>query len=116
MRFYRLPLHAMRQWGIPLRDVAAMVYHLPLDSATYRTHEDHWQRTIEIDLLREIEHSIRIADWRTYAKRGSQPPEAIPLPWDPEPDGQVRGDVLTADEMDQWLGWDTLKKERGIEE
>lgn len=114
-RYYGLSLRSMRDWGIPLTEVAAMAMHLPPDSATRRALDPHWQRTMELDMLREVEHDIRILLWQN-ANSGkrvtSALPQPIPLPWDPKPRGTIEVDRMTTDEADKWLGWDKLKEER----
>ena len=76
-----------------------MVAHLPPDSAVWRASNPHWQRTPEIDLLRMVEHGVRVLAWQQTkdAERGRNFPEAIRLPWD-EPARLWTPDVLTFDE------------------
>jgi hypothetical protein len=102
----------MREWGIPLHEVADMAAHLPPDSAVRRHLDEHWQRSGEIDLLRDIEHDLRVATW-VLLKQGGQKnvqyPDPIGLPWDPPAEGTVQGDRMTFEEADAFLGWDKLK-------
>lgn len=107
-RYYGRSISAMTSWGIPLREVAAMASHLPPDSAIRRAMDEHWQRTPQIDLLREIEHDLRILAWQQTkdGSRGLRYPEPVRLPWDPEPDESMKGDALPIDEMAEWLGWE----------
>ena len=115
-RTYGLSLSKMREWGIPLTEVCDMATQLPLDSAVRRSVDEHWQRTPEIDLLRDIEHDLRVLAWQqtSSGSKGTGYPEPMRLPWDPPPEGTVKGDRMTTDEMDEFLGWDKLKAERGI--
>lgn len=93
-----------------------MAYHLPKESACHRAINPHWQRTIDIDLLRSIEYNQRALLRQSAGKRGGGGyPEPIPLPWDPPPEGSVVGDVMTMEEADRFLGWDKLKAERAKE-
>ena len=91
----------------PLRDVAAWAAHLPPESATARALDPHWQRSNEVELLRVMEHGIRVLAWQRTedGKRGRNAPEPIPLPWDPPPEGTIRGDAMTWDEAADFLGW-----------
>lgn len=111
-RFYGLSLSDMREWGIPLSEVADMAMHLPpRESAVGRVLDPNWQRTNETDLLREIEHGIRALLWQNSGRPNSPRPERIPLPWDAKPDGTIEGDRMTLDEADEFLGWADRKKE-----
>lgn len=85
-----------------------MAAHLPPDSACRRALDKHWQRTAEVDLLRDIEHGLRVLAWQNTkaGSKGMGYPEPMPLPWDPEPDGTLRGDRMTLEEAADWLGWD----------
>lgn len=112
-RYYGLSLASMREWGIPLHEVAAMAMHLPTDSAVRRVLDPYWQRTNEIDLLREIEWDLRVIQWQNGSKRGTPLPERLPLPWDPAPAGTMQGDRMTQDEADDFLGWTPEMKEAG---
>ena len=89
-----------------------MAAYLPPESATRRALDPHWQRTPEVDLLREVEHDLRILAWQQTqdGSKGRNVPERIPLPWDAPPEGSLRGDRMTLDEIDAWLGWDQLKE------
>lgn len=110
-RFYGLSLATIRDSGIPLHEVADMAVHLPIESATHRAVNPHWQRTPELDLLRDMEHRLRVLAWQQTEKgsRGRDYPEPVRLPWDPEPAGVVKGDRMTTDEWDKHLGWDKLR-------
>ena len=79
--------------------------------------DPHWQRTPEVDLLREVEHDLRVLAWQQTeaGSKGRDVPERIPLPWDPAPDDLIQGDVMALDELDAWLGWDKLKQADQVE-
>lgn len=117
-RYYGLSLRAMKEWGIPLEEVTHMAANLPLDSAVRRSVDEHWQRTPELDILRKLEHDVRILMWQNTSDgakgRMSSYPEPMRLPWDPAPEGTVQGDRMSFEEADEFLGWDKLKQEKGI--
>lgn len=72
----------------PLRDVAAWAAYLPPESATARSMDAHWQRTPEVDLLREVEHGVRVLAWQQTkdGSKGRNAPERLALPWDVKPE------------------------------
>jgi len=72
----------------PLRDVAAWAAYLPPESATARSMDAHWQRTPEVDLLREVEYGVRVLAWQKTAdgSKGRNVPERLTLPWDVKPE------------------------------
>jgi hypothetical protein len=90
-----------------------MAAHLPPDSAVRRALDPHWQRTPAVDLLRLIEHTLRILAWQPTldGSKGRNVPERLTLPWDAAPEGTIQGDRIPLDELHTWLGWDNLKKE-----
>jgi hypothetical protein len=104
----------MPEWGIPLREVADMATFLPVESATRRSLDPHWQRTPEVDLLRDVEYGLRILAWQQTEKgaKGVGYPEPMRLPWDPTPEGTISGDTMTMDEADRWLGFDKIREAR----
>lgn len=112
-RFYGLSLSQIKEWGIPLPEIGDMASNLPLDSATRRALDPHWRRTPELDMLREIEYGIRVLGWQRtrLAQRGMNYPERMRLPWDPEPEGTIKGDRMSTEDWDKELGWDKLKAE-----
>ena len=83
----------------PLRDVAAWAAYLPPESATARSMDAHWQRTPEVDLLREVEYGVRVLAWQKTAdgSKGRNVPERLALPWDESahdrPDSYAWGDL-----------------------
>lgn len=112
-RFYGLsPMSGMRDWGIPLSEICDYAANLPPESAVRRSLDPHWQRTPELDMLREMEHELRVLIWQNGSGRAASYPEPMRMPWDPDPDGTVKGERMTFDEMDEFLGWDKLKAER----
>lgn len=106
-RYYGLSWNTIRDSGIPLHEAADMAGWLPPDSATRRALDPHWQRTPDIDLLREVEHDLRVLAWQNTREgsRGRGFPEPLRLPWDPEDSSIVKGDRMTLDEAAEWLGW-----------
>ena len=70
----------------PLSEVAAWAAHLPPESAVRRAMDPHWQRTPEVDLLRENAYLLDVLVYVTATANGAKNlsmPERIPLPWDP---------------------------------
>lgn len=59
-----------------------------------------------IELLRAIEHGVRVLDWRTARGRVHEYPERIPLSWDPKPEGAIQGDSMDWDDAAAFLGWE----------
>jgi len=59
----------------------------------------HWQRTPEVDLLREVEYGVRVLAWQKTAdgSKGRNVPERLALPWDESahdrPDSYAWGDL-----------------------
>ena len=81
--------------------------NLPLDSATHRAINPHWQRSLEVDLLREVEHDLRVIAWMETKDggRGRNFPERLELPWDPKPES-IRGDAYDWSDLADALGGD----------
>lgn len=64
-------------------------------------------------MLRSIEYSLRWLAWTktAAAERGRDVPEYHYFPWETKPDpGGWRGDAMTTDEADDFLGWTDLKE------
>jgi len=86
--------------------------NLPAESACFRALHPHHEHTHDLELLRSVEHSLR---WLVWSKTKSAPkgvdvPEYYRFPWESEPDdGAFKGDPMTTDEADDWLGWADLK-------
>lgn len=107
-RFYGLSLANIRHEGIPLTEVADLAANVLLyEGAVYRTVNEHWWRTAELDLLREIEHGGRVLAWQQTkdGSKGRNAPERIKLPWDSKPEGGFQGDVMDWDEAAERFGW-----------
>ena len=94
--------------GVTWRDLAVLVRQCQPESAIFKALNPHWQQSPELEFLRQMEHTLRVLVWQQTkdGATGRNEPELIPLPWDPEPDGVIRGDVMTMDEAADWLGWD----------
>lgn len=90
-----------------MHEVASLATQLPQDSALHRALNPHWWRTTEIDFLRSIEHGVRVLAWQQTkdGHRGYDPPAPLSLPWDPEPEGAIKGDEMTWDEAAEYFGW-----------
>ncbi len=114
-RYHGLVLSRLGEYGIPLRDLAAFVANFPLNSACARAvHPNRDAHSYDLvlhnlGLLRSVEHSLR---WLVWAKtedgsRGRDIPEVHYFPWEdaPERDGGYRGDPMTVEEADEFLGW-----------
>lgn len=65
--------------------------------------------TYEAEFLRSVEHSLR---WLVWAKtkdgsKNRNMPEPITFPWEEHQSTQMfAADVMTTDEVDEFLGWD----------
>lgn len=72
-----------------------MVAYLPPESAVWRAANPHWQRNLEVDLLRTVEHGVRVLAWQQTvdASKGRNYPDPLRLPWD-EPVKAFGSDVL----------------------
>lgn len=115
-RYYQLsPLAAISDWGIPLSELAEYVAHLPPDSATMRTvDKDAWV-TPEVQMLREMEHTLRVLKWQRTddGAKARNYPKPIPLTAaekakerdEAAKNGDIDFDVTTKDRMRQLLGW-----------
>lgn len=91
----------------PLAEVAAWVAHLPSDSAVQRTANPAWQHTIDLELARAQEHSLRHLVWQNSGGKGRKP-EPVEFKWEQiERQGTWRGDALDWDEAAEKLGGDS---------
>lgn len=101
----------LRDWPserLSWRDLFVVVSQAPPTSACYRAVAgDDWQRSLTVDLLRQVEHTTRVLAWQNSDGKGEYPP-LIPLPWD-EPDHD-RPDAMSLDEVFEWLGWEKPKE------
>lgn len=77
-------------------------------SPIFRAVHPAWPESLDSSLLRSVEHSLRVLRWQQTedARWGTNAPEPVRLPWDPEPEGALVGDALPFDEMFDFLGWD----------
>ena len=105
-RFYGLSLAGIRHAGVPLCEVADLAAHLPHESVVHRTLHEHWYRTTDTDLLRQIELDLRMLAWRGKGAR----PQQIRLPWDAPPEGGFRGDVMDWDNAADALGMPEMRR------
>lgn len=95
-----------------MREVAAFAAYLPHDSACAKAVNPLYQHTNELEMLRSIEYSLRWLSWTKTkaAQYGRDMPEQHYFPWETMPDsGGWRGDTMTVDEADEFLGWTDLK-------
>jgi hypothetical protein len=104
-RFYGMGWDEAR--ALPLTEVADMVAHLPPEAAVHRAADPHWRRTNEVEILRLMEHGIRVLGWQKTrdGQAGRNVPEPLPMPWDPPTERGIRGDSMTWDEAADWFDW-----------
>lgn len=100
----------LRDWPserLSWRDLYVICHQAPVGSAIWRSAAEHPDRTHLVDLARQIEFDLRVLAWQGTedGQRGRNYPEPIVLPWDPAPEGSIRGDVMEWDEALEWLGW-----------
>lgn len=99
----------------PLREVSEWVAHLPPGSAVHiATHPDgEWQHTHELELSRSTLYELSRATFYLARRAGYKVPEPEPyrFPWEPEDDDAIRGDAMSMDEADDFLGWNEEMKE-----
>lgn len=85
------------------QDLAAIVRQAPPDSAIVRSMGPQATHTTEAELLRSVEYSLRALVW---AKSGrGKKPEPLVFEWE-KPKSVYEFDVMTTDEVDDFLGWD----------
>ena len=88
--------------------MAAFAAHFPPDSATALAVDPSNAHTHADELLRSAELSLR---WLVWAKtkdgsRGRNAPEPYTFPWEDDArPGAMRGDAMTTDDADKFLGW-----------
>ena len=89
-------------WG----DLLTMVRWAQPDTAIYKAVNPHWQQTPELELLRAMEHTLRVLAWqKTEAgSKGRDVPEPVPFPWDAPPSRE--NDSVSWDEAAHLLGWE----------
>lgn len=105
----------MRQWGIPLAEIAEYVAHLPPDSATMRAVDPDFWVSPEVQMLREIEQALRVISWQRTedGSKGRNYPKPMPLTGaekaaardEAAKNGDVAFETTTQDQMRQLLGW-----------
>lgn len=98
----------------PAWEVAAWAANLPPDGAVYQAanSDGSWQHTIELELQRQLLWELQVANYYTLSRTDQRVPEPTHFifPWeDGEDDGTIKGDSMTTDEADDWLGWSHLK-------
>lgn len=84
-----------------------MAANLPTESAVHRAANPNWHHTHDLELLRASELSLRILVWAQGKRKSRDFPEPYFFPWESDPNGAIKGDVMTTDEIDDWLGWST---------
>ena len=89
-----------------MREVAAWAANIPPDSAVGRAVNEYMdERTTTNELLRAIEHGVRVTAWATARGRRHDYPKPVKFPWDKRE--QVwQHDALDWDEAVEALGGD----------
>lgn len=93
----------LRDWptgGLTWRDLAAILRHLPGDSAFKRAKFPGRPSGDDVRwMLRRVEHTLRVLVWQNSGQKDS--PEPVPLRWDCEPpDEEEKPDEMGLDEVD----------------
>lgn len=114
-RFYHLSWASLPDSGIPLSEIADYAANLPVESATHRAINPGWQHTLQVQLLREVEYLQRVTLWANAdpRKRGREP-ERIRFPWEEDSAERLPGDVMTLDDMADFLDDDRFRKAVGL--
>lgn len=88
------------------RDLLVIVRQCGPDTALWRADPQRAVQTVEVDLLRSIQHSTRILVWQNTrdGAAGRNEPEPIWFPWERTRD-EYAGDVMPLDELKSRLGW-----------
>ena len=90
-----------------MRDVAAWASELPPDSAVGRAVDPYvGERTTTNELLRMVEHGVRVVAWISAHGKRHDYPKPIKFPWDERPEAVWRGDALDWDKAVEALGND----------
>lgn len=102
-RFYGIGLHEVRE-RLTLQEFAAMVKHLPIESAVARAYDEDWWATPQVRLLSAVEHRLRVLIWQQTKdgqKGKNQPEEVLLTERDRKRDAIRRGvpDVMPIDEL-----------------
>lgn len=108
-RYYGCSLAAaLRGEVAPLSEIAAWVANLPPDCATFRAQHPNgeWQHTQQLHLVRETLWESQKTTYYLARRLGVRMdvPERYRFPWEEE-EGVIRGDRMTTDQADDWLGW-----------
>lgn len=87
-------------WG----ELRALVSQAPAGSAIGRIRRDA-AHTVDVELLRLVEHRLRLLDWRLVSlfKRGVRQPAELRFPWEEPADEAIVGDVMTIEEAEEFL-------------
>ena len=88
------------------RDLWVIVRQSGPDTALWRTEARRVVQTPETDLLRAVEHSLRVLIWQQTkdGQTGRNPPQAITFPWERKRD-EYAGDAMPLTELKARLGW-----------
>lgn len=102
----------LRDWpdnGVTWGDLLDVVEQAQPDSATYKALNPEWVQTVDTDLLRSMETSLRWLVWAKTADglKGRNQPQPFLFPWEQDPtDAAITGDAMTFAEAADWLKWD----------
>lgn len=90
------------------RDLLVICRQAPPGSAIARAVRQHPAQDPILDFLRLIEFRVRVLAWMQSEDgvKGRNVPEPVAMPWDAEPEGTIRGDVMAWDEAASFLGWE----------
>lgn len=82
-------------------------------SALHRAVNPRHEQTLELDMLRSVEFSLRWLKWAKTedAKRSRNIPEPWLFEWE-KPVNEYAGDPMTVEEMNDFLGW-AIELKRG---
>jgi hypothetical protein len=107
----------LRDWptdDFNIRDLLVIVKNTPPGSALARALEPdaqpHFLAQHQLQLARSVDHALRVLLWAKTkdGEKGRNYPEPYRFPWEPDPNPAIRGDVMTTDEADEFLGWGKL--------
>ncbi|MFT4081191.1 MAG: DUF5361 domain-containing protein [Nocardioides sp.] len=113
-RYYNLTLAHLADYGIPAREIADYVAHLPYDAATRRALDDDWWITPEIAFQRLIELDLRVLAWQRTedGQKGRNPPKPLAITQaertaerKKRADNWVDFDVVPIEQMAKALNW-----------
>jgi len=88
------------------RDLLVLVRQCGPDTAFWRADPQRAVQTVEVDLLRSIQHATRLLVWQNTkdGAAGRNQPEPFRFPWESVRD-EYAGDVMPLDELKSRLGW-----------